>query len=344
MSLDSIRERAAEALAAALETAFGHRPDEVMFEVPPKRELGDLAWPGALPLAKELKTAPRQIAEKINEAAKWPEEIMRVEIAGPGFLNLYLDRNLVLAGLLSGEDDERTSTDHKNDRRAHGDQPQQGRAHRSPPQLGARRHPRAAACVTSVRRWRSRTTSTTPGCRWRTSWWGSCICPRPSSRSASESNPADATNWSTWWSSDCPARTSRRPRRRTSTISAGRSTPGSPTVTPTIRPSPNIGPMSSTGSRRASGELDLEQSLHLLEDRWSRARNSAAERWLPRGGRGRRQRALPPATMARLGITYDLLTHESDILHLGFWQRAFEILNRQAPSGSRTTARTPAAG
>jgi arginyl-tRNA synthetase len=32
------------------------------------------------------------------------------------------------------------------------------------------------------------------------------------------------------------------------------------------------------------------------------------------------------ATMARLGIAYDLLTHESDILHLGFWQRAFEIL------------------
>ncbi len=37
------------------------------------------------------------------------------------------------------------------------------------------------------------------------------------------------------------------------------------------------------------------------------------------------------ATMARLAVTYDLLPHESDILHLGFWSRAFELLkNAQA--------------
>jgi arginyl-tRNA synthetase len=32
------------------------------------------------------------------------------------------------------------------------------------------------------------------------------------------------------------------------------------------------------------------------------------------------------ATMARLGVAYDVLPHESDILHLGFWKRAFEML------------------
>ena len=32
------------------------------------------------------------------------------------------------------------------------------------------------------------------------------------------------------------------------------------------------------------------------------------------------------ATMARLGIAYDLLAHESDILRLHFWDRAFELL------------------
>ena len=32
------------------------------------------------------------------------------------------------------------------------------------------------------------------------------------------------------------------------------------------------------------------------------------------------------ATMARLGIGYDLLAHESDILRLHFWDRAFELL------------------
>ena len=109
MSLDSIRERAAEALAAALEVAFDHRPDEVVFEVPPRRELGDLAWPGALPLARDLKTAPRQIAEKLAEATEWPDEVIRVEIAGPGFLNLYLDRNRMLADLLSQDRGTKTS-------------------------------------------------------------------------------------------------------------------------------------------------------------------------------------------------------------------------------------------
>jgi arginyl-tRNA synthetase len=129
MPLESIKHRAAEALAKALEEAFDHTAPEVKFEVPPKRELGDLAWPGALPLAKELKTAPRQIAEKINETAKWPEEITRVEIAGPGFLNLYLGSNH--RGLRWKQDN----------RRAHSHQPQQGRPHRPPSQLSAGRHP-----------------------------------------------------------------------------------------------------------------------------------------------------------------------------------------------------------
>jgi arginyl-tRNA synthetase len=35
------------------------------------------------------------------------------------------------------------------------------------------------------------------------------------------------------------------------------------------------------------------------------------------------------ATMARLGITYDLLAWEGDILHLHFWARAFEILKQE---------------
>src|SRR5437867_9676110 len=35
------------------------------------------------------------------------------------------------------------------------------------------------------------------------------------------------------------------------------------------------------------------------------------------------------ATMARLNISYDLLTHEGDIIRLQFWARAFEILKAQ---------------
>ena len=35
------------------------------------------------------------------------------------------------------------------------------------------------------------------------------------------------------------------------------------------------------------------------------------------------------ATMERLGIRYDLLAHESDILRLHFWDRAFELLKER---------------
>ena len=105
MPLQSIKKRAAEAVAAALEAEFDHRPDEVVFEVPPRRDLGDLAWPGALPLAKVLRRAPRQIAETVAEQTVWPDEVARVEIAGPGFLNLFLHRDRVLIGLLRGEAD-----------------------------------------------------------------------------------------------------------------------------------------------------------------------------------------------------------------------------------------------
>ncbi len=112
MPLNDIRTRAAAALADALEAEFDHRPDEVVLEVAPKRDMGDLAWPGALPLAKVLKRAPRQIAEAVAQRAEWPPEISRVEIAGPGFLNLWLDRREVLARALqhdSGHVSDRAS-------------------------------------------------------------------------------------------------------------------------------------------------------------------------------------------------------------------------------------------
>jgi arginyl-tRNA synthetase len=35
------------------------------------------------------------------------------------------------------------------------------------------------------------------------------------------------------------------------------------------------------------------------------------------------------ATMARIGVRYDLLPRESEILHLHFWERAFELLRRR---------------
>ncbi len=106
MPLTTIRERSAAALAAALQAEFDHTADDIFLESPPIREMGDLAWPGALPLARVFKKAPRAIAEILAEKTDWPEEIDRVEIAGPGFLNLFLKRSSIFKQLLEGSKTE----------------------------------------------------------------------------------------------------------------------------------------------------------------------------------------------------------------------------------------------
>jgi len=106
MPLTTIRERSAAALAAALQAEFDHSADDIFLEIPPNREMGDLAWPGALPLARIFKKNPRAIAETLAENTDWPEEIDRVEIAGPGFLNLFLKRSSIFRQLLEGSKTE----------------------------------------------------------------------------------------------------------------------------------------------------------------------------------------------------------------------------------------------
>ena len=104
MPMQSIMHRASQAIHDALASAFSHEPESVNLEIPPRRDLGDLAWPGALPLAKVLRTAPRQIAQTVADQAQWPEEIDSVEIAGPGFLNLRLKRGMILQTLLTADE------------------------------------------------------------------------------------------------------------------------------------------------------------------------------------------------------------------------------------------------
>lgn len=65
---------------------------EIHLEHPEDLSYGDFSTNAALSLAKELQMNPRELAEKIkNELEKdLPEEISRIEIAGPGFINFYL--------------------------------------------------------------------------------------------------------------------------------------------------------------------------------------------------------------------------------------------------------------
>ena len=64
---------------------------EFALEAPRNPDHGDFACNAALLLAKRLRRAPRQIAEDIAERlGKASEAVERVEVAGPGFVNVWL--------------------------------------------------------------------------------------------------------------------------------------------------------------------------------------------------------------------------------------------------------------
>jgi arginyl-tRNA synthetase len=60
-----------------------------------KPEFGDFQFNGAMALAKALKQNPRQIAQSITDHLEIGVVIERVEIAGPGFINIWLNEGWV---------------------------------------------------------------------------------------------------------------------------------------------------------------------------------------------------------------------------------------------------------
>ncbi|MEQ1642366.1 MAG: arginine--tRNA ligase [Pyrinomonadaceae bacterium] len=87
--------------AAIVETAkaqFGVEIESIAAETPPKTALGDIAFPVAFELAKQIKIVtgekqnPRTIAEVLKARLETFDFVGKIEIAGPGYLNVYFDR------------------------------------------------------------------------------------------------------------------------------------------------------------------------------------------------------------------------------------------------------------
>ncbi|MFL6334861.1 MAG: arginine--tRNA ligase [Pyrinomonadaceae bacterium] len=105
MKLIELQQTLRERVRAAAADKFGVELEQVPSEVPPRTELGDLAFPVAFELAKRIKQAsgekrnPRAIAEELKQVLESDESVGRVEVAGAGYLNLFYDRARLLAGL-----------------------------------------------------------------------------------------------------------------------------------------------------------------------------------------------------------------------------------------------------
>jgi len=86
------------AIKAALERAFkvgslfGQIPEVIKLERPKDRDHGDYATSIALQLAKPAGKNPRDVAQIICDLLAGTEGISKVDIAGPGFINITLDR------------------------------------------------------------------------------------------------------------------------------------------------------------------------------------------------------------------------------------------------------------
>src|SRR6266849_5269653 len=92
-------------LREAARELFDVTLEQIPSEVPPRTELGDVAFPVAFELAKQIKKstgekrAPRTIAEALKSSLETLEEVARVEVAGAGYLNVFFDRAKLIAEL-----------------------------------------------------------------------------------------------------------------------------------------------------------------------------------------------------------------------------------------------------
>ncbi len=97
--LQELKTELAAAVKQRIEELFAVEHDPVV-QLPPRRDLGDLAFPASLHLAKTLRRKPRDIAAELASGFPLPADVSRVSVEGAGYLNFFLDRSALVARLL----------------------------------------------------------------------------------------------------------------------------------------------------------------------------------------------------------------------------------------------------
>lgn len=95
------------ALLAKLQRVLQEKYDVAMpsiaTEQPPNLALGELATPVAFELAKKLRKAPRAIAAELVGELSGMDGVLSIEVAGAGYLNVKLDRAAMVRRMAAGE-------------------------------------------------------------------------------------------------------------------------------------------------------------------------------------------------------------------------------------------------
>jgi arginyl-tRNA synthetase len=98
-------------LREVLKAKYDLSVENIPLETPPDLKFGELATPIAFELARKLRKAPKVIAQEIVAELGTPRGFSSFEIAGAGYINAYLDRTVAVRLMTSGEDSQPAKSD-----------------------------------------------------------------------------------------------------------------------------------------------------------------------------------------------------------------------------------------
>ena len=98
----NVRRLLSDRFRSAFTDATG-QDTEPLIQTSGKPEFGDYQANGAMAAAKKLSTSPRALAESVVARVDLDGIAEKLEIAGPGFINIHLDSNFLSARLTTGQ-------------------------------------------------------------------------------------------------------------------------------------------------------------------------------------------------------------------------------------------------
>jgi arginyl-tRNA synthetase len=105
-----LQKRLGARLRSVLEDNYGLQIENIPIEIPPDLQFGELATPIAFELARKLRKAPKIIAQEIVAALGSLDGFAGFEVAGAGYINAHLDRAAGVQLIASGESLTRVSS------------------------------------------------------------------------------------------------------------------------------------------------------------------------------------------------------------------------------------------
>jgi arginyl-tRNA synthetase len=107
-----LEQRLVDRLRAVLKEKYDLEIGSIPLETPPDLRLGEIATPIAFELARKLRKAPKFIAQEIVLGLGTLEGFARFEVAGAGYINAYLDRAAAIRLVARAEKDSPSTKGH----------------------------------------------------------------------------------------------------------------------------------------------------------------------------------------------------------------------------------------